>query len=52
MDLFAKIVENENLLTICAKVSLLDVWQDFECAFKSASAVKNVSVLNRFEYHR
>ena len=50
MELFLKIVKNEQLFTICAKGSILDVWQDSEYASKLASKLKDVSFLSRFEY--
>ena len=52
MELFAKIVKNEKLFTICAKTSILDVWQGSEYASEFASKVKDVSFLNHFEYQR
>ena len=50
MKLFLKIVKNEQLCTICAKASILDVWQGSEYASKLASKLKDVSFLSQFEY--
>ena len=50
MELFAKIVKNEKLFTICAKTSTLDVWRGSEYASELASKVKDISFLNQFEY--
>ena len=36
--------------TICAKASILDVWQGSEYASELASKVKDVSFSNQFEY--
>ena len=52
MELFAKIAKNQKPFTICAKASILDVWQDFEYASELASKVKDASFLNQFEYQR
>ena len=52
MELFAKIVKNENPFTIFVKTSILDVWQGSEYASELASKVKDVSFLNQFEYQR
>ena len=40
------------LFTICAKTSILDVWQGSEYAPELASKVKDVSFLIQFEYQR
>ena len=39
LELFAKMVNDLQLLTILAKSSILDVWLDFEYASKSRDAV-------------
>ena len=52
MELFAKIVKNENPFTIFVKTSILDVWQGSEYASELASKVTDVSFLNQFEYQR
>ena len=52
MGLFAKIVKNQKPFTICAKTSILDVWQGSEYAPELASKVKDVSFLIQFEYQR
>ena len=44
MDLFVKIVNSSNLLTIFAKCSILDVWQDAEY-----TSEKNIDIkMDRF----
>ena len=50
MELFAKIVKNYKTFTICAKTSILDVWQGSEYASELASKVKDASFLNQLEY--
>ena len=52
MKLFAKIVKNQKPFTICAKTTILDVWQGSEYDAELASKVKDVSVLNQFEYQK
>ena len=49
MELFAKIIKNEESLTIFAKTSILDVWQGSEYASELASKVKGVSFLHQFK---
>ena len=49
---FAKIVKNQKPFTICAKTSILDVWQSSEYAAELEYKVKDVSFLNQFEYRR
>ena len=43
MELFAKIVKNQNLFTICAKTSILVAWQGSEYDAELATNVKDVS---------
>ena len=50
MELFAKIVKHYKPFTICAKTSILDVWQGSEYASELASKVKDAPFLNQFEY--
>ena len=52
MGLFAKIVKNQKPFTICAKTSILDVWQGSEYDVELESKVKDVSFLNQFEYQK
>ena len=52
MELFAKLVKNEKPLTIFVKTSMLDVWQGSEYASELPSKVRDVSVLDQFEYQR
>ena len=52
MELFAKIVKNQKPFTICEKTSILDVWQGSEYHAELTSKVKDVSILNQFEYQR
>ena len=52
MELFAKIAKNQKPFTICEKTSILDVWQGSEYDAELASKVKDVSILNQFEYQR
>ena len=52
MELFARIVKNWNPFTICAKASILDIWQGSEYASELASKLKDVSFWNQFEYQR
>ena len=52
MELFAKIVKNENPFTIFVKTSILDVWQGSEYASELASKVTHVWFLNQIEYQR
>ena len=49
MELFAKIVKNENPFTIFVKTSILDVWQGSEYSSELASKVTDISFLNQFE---
>ena len=52
MELFAKIVKNQKPYTICAKTSILDVWEGSQYNAELASKVKDVSFLNQFEDKR
>ena len=52
MELFTKIAKNQKPFTICEKTSILDVWQGSEYDAELASKVKDVSILNQFEYQR
>ena len=52
MELFANIVTNLKLFTLCAKTSILDIWLGSQYAFELACKFKDVSFLNQFEYLR
>ena len=52
MEIFVKIVKNENSFTIFVKTFILDVWWGCKYASELASKVTVVSFLNEFEYQR
>ena len=52
MEIFVKIVKNENSFTIFVKYFIFNVWKGSEYASELASNVTEISFLNKFEYQR